>query len=183
VALTFDDGPNERYTPRILRVLRRFDVPATFFVVGYLAERYPDLVEREDELGMTVGSHSMHHPYRPPFHRLPRRQVAAEIRQPTKLLARLGVTVKAFRPPGGAWSPRVLEEAKELDQRLVLWSVDSRDWAGLSAKQIAAGVLQAVEPGSIVLLHDGGGDRSATVAALPRIIKGLRRKNLQPVAI
>lgn len=183
VALTFDDGPHERWTPKILRVLRRFDVPATFFVVGYLAERYPKIVKRANRLGMSVASHSMHHPYRPAFHRQPRTAVAAEIRQPTTVLERMGIEVSAFRPPGGAWSPRVLNEASSHGQRLVLWSVDSRDWAGLSANQIAAQVLGDVEPGSIVLLHDGGGDRSATLAALPKIIKGLRKMNLRPVAI
>lgn len=184
VALTFDDGPHEKWTPRILNVLARFEVPATFFVVGYLADRYPHLVRREQRMGMAVASHSMHHPYRPPFHRLPRRVVTAEIRQPTRLLEDLGVEdVGAFRPPGGAWSPRVLEEARKEGQRVVLWSVDSQDWAGLGAGQIVDTVLRNVEPGSIVLLHDGGGDRSATVAALPRIIRGLRQKNLEIVAI
>ena len=85
-----------------------------------------------------------------------------------------------FRPPGGASSEKVVSLAGELSERVVLWTVDPKDWrAGTTAKEISRRVLRAVEPGSIVLLHDGGGDRSATVRALPEIIRGIRRKGLR----
>lgn len=179
VALTFDDGPSP-YTPRVLRVLRRLRARATFFVVGELARRRPGLVRAALAAGMAVESHSFSHPYRPPFDRLARWRIRAEIGRTAALLSRLGRRSRLFRPPGGAFSPYVLEAAGAAGQRVVLWSVDPRDWQpGVEPRQIARRVLRAVRPGAIVLLHDGGGDRSATVRALPAIIRGIRRKGLR----
>ncbi len=183
VALTFDDGPSP-YTLRVLAVLRRLRARATFFVVGELAGRRPRVVRAALAAGMAVESHSFSHPYRPPFDRLPRPRIRAEIEGTAAVLARLGRRPKLFRPPGGALSAYVLEAAGGAGQRVVLWSVDPRDWQpGVRPKDIARRVLEAVRPGSIVLLHDGGGDRSATVKALPAIIRGIRRQGLRLVFV
>ncbi len=183
VALTFDDGPS-RYTPRILAVLRQMHARATFFVVGYLAERYPRLVRRELAAGMGVGSHSYSHPYRPPFDRQPHARILDEISRGKDVLASLGPAPTLFRPPGGSFSPYVIEATGAYGQRIVLWSVDPTDWrAGSTAHQIARRVLGKVRPGSIVLLHDGGGDQSQTAKALPEIVRGIRRKGLELVLI
>jgi peptidoglycan/xylan/chitin deacetylase (PgdA/CDA1 family) len=179
VALTFDDGPSV-FTPRILATLRRLHARATFFVVGRLAKVAPKLVKREIAAGMEIGSHSYSHPYRPPFDRQPHRVIRQEIAWTRGVLRRLGREPTLFRPPGGAFSPYVIETAGSFGQRVVLWSVDPTDWKpGTTPKQIARRVLGAVKPGSIVILHDGGGDRSATVAALPRIIRGIRERGLR----
>lgn len=183
VALTFDDGPHPVYTGRILRVLRRFNVRATFYVVGSMAQRHPELVRRIRNAGMEVANHSMTHPYRSPFGRLPEEEVVTEIREASRTLEELGAAPRTFRPPGGSWSVRNVRIAEAQGLRTVLWSVDSRDWTGSSAGQIVRTVLTTGGPGSIVLLHDGGGDRSATVEALPRIIRGLRRMNLRLVPV
>ena len=183
VALTFDDGPSPD-TRRILAVLKRLHVRATFFVVGRLAERYPKLVRRELAAGMGVGSHSYSHPYRPPFERLPHAEILEEIERANGILMSLWRVPSLFRPPGGSFSPYVIEATGVYGERIVLWSVDPRDWkAGTSAKQIVRRVLGAVRPGSIVLLHDGGGDRSQTVKALPEIVRGIRAKGLKLVLI
>jgi peptidoglycan/xylan/chitin deacetylase (PgdA/CDA1 family) len=179
VALTFDDGPSV-FTPRILRTLRRLHARATFFVVGRLAKVAPNLVKREIAAGMEIGSHSYSHPYRLPFDRQPHRVIRQEIAWTRGVLRRLGRDPTLFRPPGGTFSPYVIETAGSLGQRVVLWSVDPTDWKpGTTPRQIARRVLGAVEPGSIVILHDGGGDRGATVAALPRIIRGIRERGLR----
>jgi peptidoglycan/xylan/chitin deacetylase (PgdA/CDA1 family) len=184
VALTFDDGPSPEYTSRVLAVLRRLRVPATFFVVGYLAAEYPALVRAERHAGMVVGNHTYNHPEIPPFDELPAPLVRDEIALANEELARAGVRSRLFRPPGGSTSPTVVRAARALGERVVLWSVDPTDWRpGIGAKQIIRRVLAAIRPGSIVLLHDGGGDRSATVAALPGIVKGIRREHLRLVAI
>ena len=179
VALTFDDGPS-RFTPRVLSTLERLHARATFFVVGYLAERYPRLVRRELAAGMGVANHSYSHPYRPPFDRQPHEKILDEIESGGDVLARLGQAPALFRPPGGSFSPYVVEAASAHGQRIVLWSVDPTDWqAGTTAKQITRRVLGAVEPGSIILLHDVGGDQSQTVKALPAIVKGIRARGLR----
>ncbi len=184
VALTFDDGPSPRYTPRILATLTKLRVRATFFVIGYLAEQNPDLVRRELQLGMTVGNHSYNHPEVPPFAQLPPQLLNDEIALSEQVLARLGAQPRLFRPPGGSTSPQLVRAAAALGQRVVLWSVDPADWRpGSSAKAITKRVLSAVRPGSIVILHDGGGNRTATLTALPAIVRGIRHRGLQLVAL
>jgi peptidoglycan/xylan/chitin deacetylase (PgdA/CDA1 family) len=184
VALTFDDGPSPTYTRKILSILHRLDVPATFFVIGLRARQYPSLIRDELRAGMVVGNHSWDHPNSPAFARLGAARVGSEIRQADHCLRSMGTTPAFFRPPGGSFSPVVIGAAKEMDERVVLWDVDPRDWApGRTWRRIVQNVLQHVHPGAIVDLHDGGGNRSATVKALPHIIKGIRAKHLRLVAI
>ncbi|HEV3475117.1 MAG TPA: polysaccharide deacetylase family protein [Actinomycetota bacterium] len=178
VALTFDDGPSPRYTLRILRTLRQRNVPATFFVVGYLARRYPDVVRRLVESGMSLGNHSMHHPGTRPFADLPLHEIREQIERGHGVVTELGERSAGFRPPGGSWSGAVRDVAAAEGERIILWSVDAEDFAGLPPRVVARRVVREAEPGSIVLLHDGGGNRTATVKALPRIITGLRKKGL-----
>jgi peptidoglycan/xylan/chitin deacetylase (PgdA/CDA1 family) len=183
VALTFDDGPSPQYTPRILDTLKRLRVKATFFVIGYLADQYRSIVRREKRLGMTVGNHSYNHPEVPPFDELPSKLLDDEIALGAASLERAGVTPTLFRPPEGSFSTSVVAAARAQGERVVLWSVDPRDWQyGESTAQIVRNVLSAVRPGSIVILHDGGGDRSATLAALPAIVRGIRQRGLRLVA-
>jgi peptidoglycan/xylan/chitin deacetylase (PgdA/CDA1 family) len=184
VALTFDDGPSPQYTPRVLAVLTKLRVRATFFVIGYLARANPELVRQELRLGMTVGNHSYNHPQVPPFAQLPPRLLNDEIAVGEQVLSRLGAQPRLFRPPGGSTSTQLVRAAAAHGQRVVLWSVDPADWRpGSSAKAITKRVLSAVQPGSIVILHDGGGDRTATLTALPAIVRGIRHRGLQLVAL
>jgi peptidoglycan-N-acetylglucosamine deacetylase len=177
VALTFDDGPWPHTTAQILAILTERQAPATFFVVGRQVQRYPELVRQELAAGMAVGSHSYSHLQ--PFDRLPPARLRAEIVQGRRTLYPWHVRLVGFRPPGGAAPPAVVAAAQEFGDRTVLWSVDPADWhPGVTANQLVQRVLTAARPGAIVLLHDGGGDRSATVAALPVIIDGLRRLGL-----
>jgi len=184
VALTFDDGPSPTETPRILTLLRRLRVHATFFVVGYLADQYPQIVALEQRDGMAIGNHTYNHPEVPPFAQLPPQLLRDEIALGARSISRLGIRPRLLRPPGGSFSPAVISSAKALGERVVLWSVDPRDWSpDITARQITARVLDAVRPGSIVILHDGGGDRSATIRALPLIVKGIRHRALRLVEI
>jgi peptidoglycan/xylan/chitin deacetylase (PgdA/CDA1 family) len=184
VALTFDDGPSPQDTPRILAILRRLHVRATFFVIGYLVDWFPEVVAREQAAGMAIGNHTYNHPEVPPFNQLPRRLLEDEIALGAQSLARVGITPRLLRPPAGSTSPEVVRAAEAAGERVVLWSVDPTDWrSDLTAAQIKRRVLSAVRPGSIVILHDGGGSRSATIAALPGIIKGIRHKHLRLVPL
>ena len=178
VALTFDDGPQPTWTLRILRILEDFNVKATFFTIGYRVRAYPEIARQLLRAGMELGNHSQSHPNSPPFTQLPDGRLRAEMRAGARALEEIGVEPTVFRPVGGAWNGRVLREADALGERTVLWSVDSRDWTGISPDAIVRNVLGSVGPGSIILLHDGGGDSAATAAALPRIIRGIRAKGL-----
>lgn len=185
VALTFDDGPWPTGTTRVLDVLERMRVEATFFMVGYLMERYPELVERVDRAGMTIGTHSWAHPYQKAFVDLTPHRIQTEIARPAEFLRRrFGVEPALFRAPGGSYDPYVVRTAREAGMRVVQWSVDPHDYQdGATPAAIAAAVLRSVRPGSIVLLHDGGGDPTATIKALPRIIRGIRAMGLDLVAM
>jgi peptidoglycan/xylan/chitin deacetylase (PgdA/CDA1 family) len=178
VALTFDDGPSE-YTARFVWMLEQLGVPAAFFMVGTEAERYPNLVRLVADAGMAIGNHTYSHPLQKPFAQLPREEIVAEIDRGRAVLRRLGVDPVLFRPPGGTFSTFVVDAAQARGERVVIWSVDTRDWvAGTTADEIAARVLRDVQPGSIILMHDGGGDREATLEALPRIVAGIRSRGL-----
>jgi peptidoglycan/xylan/chitin deacetylase (PgdA/CDA1 family) len=185
VALTFDDGPWPSQTTQVLAILRRFRARATFFTVGNLAEHFPGIVKAEaGQRGVRVEDHSWSHPLTPPFGEQRPGVVRAQIGRARSTLISEGVTPTLFRPPGGGWSDQVVAIASSLGCRVVLWSVDPRDWApGRTAKGIARSVLTHIEPGSIVIMHDGGGNRTATIRALPRIIRGIRRKGLRIVTV
>ena len=185
VALTFDDGPWPGQTQQVLRILRRFHAPATFFVVGQLAEHLPRLVAAERrQPGIEVEDHSWSHPLTPPFGEQRPRIVRFQIGRTLSALEREDVHPTLFRPPGGGYSDRVVAIASSFGLRLVLWSVDPRDWApGATARGIDREVLGHVHPGSIVIMHDGGGDRTATIRALPRIIRGIRHRGLRLVDV
>ena len=182
VALTFDDGPWPRSTRRILHVLERRHVRATFFVVGSLVQRYPGVVRDLLRADMAIGNHSWRHPER--FDLLSDHRVETEMERTNEALERFSVRPHAFRPPGGAYGDGMIQAARELGMRVVLWDVDALDWRARATKtDIVRAVLRHVRPGSIVLLHDGGGRQSATAAALPQIIKGIRRRGLRLVAL
>ncbi len=185
VALTFDDGPWPGQTMQVLAILRRFHARATFFTVGDLAEHFPRIIEAEQrQRGILVEDHSWSHPLTPPFGEQRPGVVREQIGRARSTLISEGVTPTLFRPPGGGWSDQVVVIASSLGCRVVLWSVDPRDWApGRTAKGIARSVLSHVEAGSIVIMHDGGGDRTATIRALPRIIRGIRRMGLRLVTV
>lgn len=185
VALTFDDGPWPNSTRRFLAVLQRMKVEATFFMVGYLVQRYPNIVRSVIRAGMTIGDHSWSHPYRTPFEDLKPHRIQTEVARPAALLRhRFGVDVRLFRAPGGSYDRSVIRTAQAAGMHLVQWSIDPHDYlASAKPAKIAHTVLSQVAPGSIVLMHDGGGDQSATLRALPRIIRGIRHMGLELVAI
>jgi peptidoglycan/xylan/chitin deacetylase (PgdA/CDA1 family) len=185
VALTFDDGPWPRSTRQILAVLERMHAKATFFMVGYLIERYPQVVRDVIDARMAIGTHSWSHPYLTPFKRLIPHRIETEITQPANLLRRrLVVRPTLFRPPGGSYDAGVIRTARDAGMRVVMWSVDPHDYLDSATPAgIARSVLGSVRPGAIVVLHDGGGDQSATVRALPRIIRGIRRMGLDLVTL
>lgn len=181
-ALTFDDGPDPTWTPIVLDILREKGVSATFFVLGSRAETYRGLIEREVAEGHSVQDHSWSHA--PNFGSLNDDEVRSELLETARLIESItGRRPTFFRPPQGAMSPAIESMAIGNGFRIVLWNVDPQDWAGRNSDEIYAKVTNGLGGGDIILLHDGGGDRSATVAALPGIIDDLRSKGYQFVTL
>ncbi|MGW9495707.1 polysaccharide deacetylase family protein [Streptomyces prasinus] len=173
VALTVDDGPDPRWTPRLLDVLDAHGVRATFFVVGERAGRHPDLLRRVLAAGHTIGNHTYSHPQ--PFAALSPALIREEIRRTQRVVSdETGFTPTLFRAPAGGWSRTVLGAARDQGLASVDWSVDPKDWRSPPTARIVRTVLSA-RRGDIVLCHDGGGDRSRTVAALDTALGRLRR--------
>jgi peptidoglycan-N-acetylglucosamine deacetylase len=167
VALTFDDGPHPTWTPQVLNILDLFQIKATFFVVGENVARYPGLTAEILRRGHSGQNHSYTHP---DLVTLSNDQVDLELRRNHIELRAAGVPKpNCLRPPYGSYDQRIdlLAEARGLE--LVLWDVDTRDWSRPGVPAIVDRATQAGS-GDIVLMHDGGGDRSQTVEALPEII-------------
>lgn len=182
IALTVDDGPHPDWTPPLLDLLARHDVPATFFLIGARVAEHPRLAARIAAAGHAIGNHSMHHPQ--PFAALNRTRMTAEIRLAQERIAdAVGVAPRLFRAPGGGWSPAVLAASADAGLTPVDWTVNPSDWKEPGIPHIVR-VLSHSGPGHILLCHDGGGDRSQTVAALETVIPFLKRRGLRfaPVA-
>lgn len=180
IALTFDDGPSQ-YTPRILEVLRRRHAPATFFPIGQAINEYPRVLRRVRRRGHPIGDHTMSHPL---MGHLPRDAQRRQIDEQARVVRRTGAPQpRLFRPPDGSFDRNTLDLARRRRMLTVLWSVNPEDYFRPGAKVIAARVLAAAKPGAIVLMHDGGGDRSQTVAALPLIIRRLRARGYRLVSV
>jgi cellulose synthase/poly-beta-1,6-N-acetylglucosamine synthase-like glycosyltransferase/peptidoglycan/xylan/chitin deacetylase (PgdA/CDA1 family) len=181
IALTFDDGPDPRWTPHVLDVLRRHQVPATFFVVGSQVAREPALTRRLVREGHEVGAHTFSHPR---LAGMPGWRRDLEHSQTQMALAyAAGVTTSLIRPPYSS-SPEALDNAGWSTVReagrdgylTVLIDTDSRDWARPGVDRIVANATPEGTAGAVVLLHDAGGDRAQTVAALDRLIPELKRR-------
>lgn len=164
VALTIDDGPDPRYTPAVLDLLQKYGIRATFFLIGENAVEHPALVREVADRGHHIANHTWTHP---DLRHMSDSKVKDELERTSDLLLRTtGRQPTWFRAPGGDWSDASLRIAADLGLRNMAWSVDPRDWARPGTSAIIDTILKDVRPGSIVLNHDGGGDRSQTVAAI-----------------
>jgi len=170
VALTFDDGPDAVYTPQVLALLGQYHLHATFCLIGTQARRYPDLVRAIATDGHRLCDHTMTHDERLP-HRSPAR-IQAEIGGARQAIATAapGAPIAYYRAPGGAWSPAVEQIAAGDGLQPLGWSVDPQDWRRPGTAAILATISRQLHPGGVILVHDGGGDRSQTLAALRQLI-------------
>ncbi len=190
VVLSFDDGPDPRWTPKILDVLKEKGVPAVFFTVGEEANKAPGILKRAYAEGHEIGNHTFTHPN---FDEASRTQIKWELNLTQRLIESiLGVKSLLFRPPYGIdHQPEYAEEVaqlpypQELGYIIVGQKIDPDDWRMMEdkhqrpAQEIVDDVLRHAQQGNIILLHDGGGDRTQTVAAVPLIIDALRERGYQ----
>jgi peptidoglycan/xylan/chitin deacetylase (PgdA/CDA1 family) len=193
VALTFDDGPSI-WTARLLDVLRAKGVHATFFVIGQDAQRYPALLREAAAQGHLIGNHTWDHAYPNAVRGGWSSSYLADQLARTSAVVQgaTGQVVCWFRPPGGNLPKTVLPASKRLGMSVVLWSVDPRDWAIQSGSRGSTGWVDRIVTGAteglhqqhpVVLLHDGGGFRGATVAAVAKVIDAYRAHGYQFVRL
>lgn len=171
VALTFDDGPGPDTRP-LLAVLKKLKVPATFFVVGQNVKENPDILAETIAAGHEIGIHTWDHA---DLTRMSAKQQKAEIETTAgEIVAVGGIASRLFRAPYGSVDPGVLKRAEDAKLLSVLWDVDTVDWTRPGPDQIVSTAVSQASPGSIILMHDGGGDRGGTITAVPKIVKALR---------
>lgn len=180
VALTFDDGPGP-YTPQILSVLQRYKVPATFFEVGVMERYFSASTAQIAAAGDAIGDHTEAHVS---MSKLPAAQQRSQLLEQAAAIESHGAPFpRLFRPPDGLWNARTLALLRRYQMLMVLWTVDTGDYRRPGAKAIVRAAVKGARPGAIILFHDAGGNRSETVAALPRIIAKLRRRHFRLVTV
>ena len=172
VAISFDAAWGADKTEKILSTLETFDVKANFFVVGFWAEKYPEMLKKLADSGrIEIGTHSNTHPHMP---KLTRSQMQLELTNSCNIIESVtGKRPELFRPPFGDYNDSLIDVCDEMKLYPIQWDVDSLDWKGLKAEEMATRVLSQVKSGSIVLMHNDG---EHTVEALPLIIEGLKAK-------
>ncbi|WP_238177400.1 polysaccharide deacetylase family protein [Kribbella sp. VKM Ac-2566] len=174
VYLTFDDGPSSRYTAQILRILRAYGARATFFEIGQNVARYPSLTRRVYQQGNSVQNHTWSHP---DLRHVSSSAFRSQVQKTDRYIrAQTGYTPRCLRPPYGGTNKLVSRRAAALGKSIRLWTIDTRDWSRPGTSVIVRRALAHVHSGSVILMHDGGGNRSQTVAALPTILRTLKAR-------
>lgn len=181
VALTIDDGPDPRYTQQILSILQQYNIRATFFVVGQNIKQYPDLLIEEIRAGNEIENHTYTHPN---LRLESMKQTNDEIMRTQELIE--NYTHKRpqyFRPPRGLLGRNTLELSESDGYKVVLWTICMEHSVSKTPQAMAARVIKAASPGIIILAHDGRLDRSRTIAALPMVIEGYKKKGYRFVTL
>ena len=181
IALTFDDGPHPRYTPQILEILDKYKVRATFFTVGENVVLWPEIVRDCIRGGHEIANHTYSHK---DLSRDSYEDICREIcHTETVLYEEFEIRPKLLRPPGGLYNKPVILASAELDYTIVLWNIDTRDWAHTPAHKIAENVLTNVQAGDIILMHDYISKNSPTPAALDKMIPELLERGYNFVTV
>lgn len=184
IALTFDDGPDAKYTEQVLDVLQEYNTPSTFFLLGKNALEFSSVVERIDREGHIIGNHSRSHPN---LAKVGIERLHSEIMETERILKKItGKNTALIRPPYGAVSKEAIEYMRDLNYKVVNWSVDSVDWRDRDVDQILINTLPSVRGGGILLFHTAGGEGqsfAATVAALSEMIYTLKVQGYEFVTI
>ena len=181
IALTFDDGPHPHQTREILDVLAKYDVRATFFMVGENVVNYPDAAKAVAQAGHEIGNHTFSHCR---VSASKAEELEHEMERCEEVIEECcGCETRLFRPPEGCITPFVESCAVEEDYSLILWSLDTRDWEGRSAEAITRAVLKEIRPGAIVLMHDYIGKNAHTAEALRLLIPQLLQNGYELVSV
>ncbi|MEC0226644.1 polysaccharide deacetylase family protein [Paenibacillus alba] len=184
VAITFDDGPDGKYTPQVLDILKQNGVKATFFVVGSQVSKFPSVLKRIHEEGHAIGNHSWDHA---DLSKLSSVRIEQELNKTEDwIMKTIGISPSLVRAPYGAVSKPVKKAVEQSGRSLVSWDVDPRDWAGTSSTDIIQNIKTHTKDGGIILLHSFGGKKGNldnTIEALPGIIAYLKKENFDIVTV
>lgn len=188
VALTFDDGPSPVWTPKILDELKRAGVKATFFMLGDHAEEYPEAAKRVAAEGHEIGNHSYDHHV---LFYYTEEELEKEIKDAENAIYKItGIRTKYFRPPKAWVTDKEKKKIGEMGYRIILWSLNSKDWVTFDDKYIIRYILRHIRPGDIILFHDSGGvfgteggSRDETVKTIPRLTEKLKGMGYRFVTI
>ncbi len=188
IAITFDDGPSPRWTPLVLDELKKVNIPAAFFMIGHHVQKYPEIARRVVAEGHTIGNHGYAHSvilyYTP-------EEIEEEIKYTEYVIRDItGQTTKYFRPPKAWLTKEIKEKIGSLGYKVVLWSLNSKDWVPFNHRWIVQFVSGNIKNGDILLFHDSGnvwtregGNRLQTVKTIPLLAKNLRAKGFEFVSI
>lgn len=181
VALTFDDGPHPKYTQDILDILEEYHITATFFVIGVNATLYPDALSAISESGCEIGNHTF-------THENLRSSCCDDIKKELSqceaaINERINVETKIFRPPQGAYTKALEDTAESMGYDIILWSIDTEDWAHTPADKIAQNVLNSLNNGDIILMHDYISGKNTTCEALRILIPEILKRGYEFVTV
>jgi peptidoglycan/xylan/chitin deacetylase (PgdA/CDA1 family) len=181
IALTFDDGPHPRYTKQILEILQEYNVTATFFIIGVNAINYPDTLLAIAASGCEIANHTFTHKN---VLKMSSEEITKEIEDCRDTVYQIsGIRTTLFRPPEGACAEAIITGAKNLEHKIILWSIDTKDWAHTPSSQIAEKVIGCARDGDIVLMHDYVSGNNTTIDALRMMIPQLIEKGYEFVTI
>ncbi len=181
IAITFDDGPDDKYTNQVLDLLEEYDAKATFFVIGKSVEKYPEVVLRQFEEGHELANHTYTHPLKTTLEK-----IEEEIQQTNDIIYSItGYKPKLFRPVGGIYTDGMIDVAVKHGFTVIIWSwhQDTQDWKNPGVNKIVKKVLNGTKPGDVILFHDGGSNRTQTVEALKEILPSLKKQGYKFVTI
>ena len=181
IALTFDDGPHPRYTPKILKILDEYKIKATFFVIGQNIENYPETAKLLAGSGCEIGNHTFSHKN---IRKLEPKDIALEMKKCRDVLRDVcGVSTHLIRPPEGAYNTALEELCDDGDYSIILWNIDTRDWAHTPVEDIVKNIYDNVKGGDIILMHDYISGYSPTCEVLSIIIPELIEKGYEFVTV
>lgn len=181
ICLTFDDGPDQVQTPKVLDLLKKYGIKATFFVLGEEVEYQKEMLKKVVEAGHEIGNHFFKHDN---IHKLTEQEIRESIVKNNELIKEVvGVTPKLVRPPYGIVTDTLKKVCKELDMDIILWNKDSKDWDKTPDSTIIKNMLKSPANGDIMLFHDGSKTYTNTLSSLDVIIPSLQKKKFEFVTI
>ena len=181
IALSFDDGPHPTFTPQILALLEKYEIKATFFMIGCNVATYPSVAKAVAEAGHEIGNHTYTHPH---MREITLKMLKDEVEETERILADHGICKpRLFRPPEGFRSAEQVKALESCGYQTVIWSLDTHDWQGRPTEEIVSVVLNGIQGGDVLLFHDYTSRRNTTITALERLIPKLLEDGYEFVTV